>query len=90
MLVVKANENRIVIAGGVLKSDGVVIDAETRKVLKTFEDGSVNFSFLGNQHFISDFGRIVFVAKENGSNNVVVGEVSVDDSQAQVIHSFGR
>ena len=43
MLVVIANDNRILIAGGVSKSDGVVINADTRKVLKTFEDGSVNF-----------------------------------------------
>ena len=68
LLVANVNDSRILIAGGVFKSDGVVIDAETRKVAGTFEDGSFNFQFIGNQCTVTDFGRIAFVAKDNASN----------------------
>ena len=69
------NSGLVMIYGGATgqhdKADGVLVDPEKRKVVRSFETGSLRFTCYRNRYCTTEYGALVAVVESQDSSKLI-------------------
>ena len=78
--------NTVMIYGGYEKSDGILVDTEKRKVVRSFDTGDIQLYSDGNSYCITEYDALVASVMSNNSFELI--EVSLIDFSARVLEDL--